>query len=267
MVGTSSQKINLDLALGHANSWTAQQTFGAGLKITGTTGGATIDLTSISHNSPHFDGNGNIVFQSSATSGANWGIYDKNGTTMFLAYVDGTKKVATVSNVLDDGVAGNMAILGALVLDWQAGNTGSEFLAIGGSGNIANAQAVIGLSGSGASALSVTSGTQVSLYKLNYNGGSLGSDIRLKDQIVKSDLDFLSVFQRLNVYEYTRKDDPTERREIGLVAQEAENILPQVVDHNGSCGMVGLWQNDLLAAVIGAIKQLDAKITGLKIKE
>src|SRR5487761_22906 len=159
MVGTSSQKINLDLALGHANSWTAQQTFGAGLKITGTTGGATIDLTSISHNSPHFDGNGNIVFQSSATSGANWGIYDKNGTTMFLAYVDGTKKVATVSNILDDGV-GNIAVYSQLYLaDGGLGSGVSAYISVGGTPLSGVAQGVIALVGSTAGIPTVTSGT------------------------------------------------------------------------------------------------------------
>lgn len=45
------------------------------------------------------------------TSGNNWSVTDKNGQYVFQTYIDGTKKVNTLNNVLDDG-AGNATFAG-----------------------------------------------------------------------------------------------------------------------------------------------------------
>ena len=99
-----------------------------------------------------------------------------------------------------------------------------------------------------------------------------GSDARLKENIVTIDGALTKVKAMRGVY-YNRIDLDTERRRIGVIAQEIETILPEVVDRVGRLDYMPECDDDEIRAVsygnisavlIEAIKEQQVIIEDLK---
>lgn len=107
--------------------------------------------------------------------------------------------------------------------------------------------------------------------KLHVNSGcitgSMCSDIRLKKNIIPlssndSILDRVMGLQAVT-FEWKHRDDG--KRQIGLIAQEVEDVFPEVVTtpDDGSC-QKGLLTNGLDAVLVEAIKELREQIEHLR---
>ncbi len=120
--------------------------------------------------------------------------------------------------------------------------------------------------------ISIGNGTTGSLgYKLYINGTikTTGitefSDIRLKYDIKKL-LNVLALVKKLEGVTYKWKKDQLSKTEhdieIGLIAQEVEKIIPEVVDTDEN-GYKSIQYSHLVPILIEAIKELDNKVEEL----
>jgi hypothetical protein len=87
------------------------------------------------------------------------------------------------------------------------------------------------------------------------------SDIRVKDDIrpIKAALDTV---KSLMGKSFIRLDHEDKRRHIGVIAQEIEEYVPEVVDTDDH-GMKSVAYGPIVALLIEAIKELDAKVEAL----
>lgn len=107
-----------------------------------------------------------------------------------------------------------------------------------------------------------------STYALNVQGSvnasgevSSSSDIRLKTNIEKI-TDSLVKVKKLNGYNFSFKDDP-EKKHIGLIAQEVQELLPEVVFKNLD-GYLSVAYGNIVALLIESIKEQQEQLDHLK---
>lgn len=86
----------------------------------------------------------------------------------------------------------------------------------------------------------------------------IGSDIRMKKDISSLSQDDVNKVTQLEPKRYVYRDDPKNRVQFGLIAQDVEKLYPNVVE-NGANGMKSLRYNDLVPLVIGKLKQMEGK--------
>jgi hypothetical protein len=92
------------------------------------------------------------------------------------------------------------------------------------------------------------------------NGFQIASDIRIKDNIVDSKYGLDTVLQLRSV-EYDRKIDG--KHDIGLIAQEVEEIIPEFV-HTDPEGMKSVNYPQMVSVLIKAVQELKAEVDDLK---
>ncbi len=97
----------------------------------------------------------------------------------------------------------------------------------------------------------------------NISYGSLTqiSDRRLKNvgEVFKGGLAELN---KLNIYNYTFKNDKNKTPHVGVMAQDLQKVFPAAVI-KGEDGFLKIRIEDMFYAVINAIKELDAKISAI----
>jgi hypothetical protein len=103
---------------------------------------------------------------------------------------------------------------------------------------------------------------QTSGYVLMAYGYGTGSDERIKTNIktIENSLDKTLLLRGV---EYNDIRIEPERNRIGLIAQEVELIIPEVV-RTGDDGLKGIEYQNLVGLLIEAIKQLNNKVTKLE---
>lgn len=88
------------------------------------------------------------------------------------------------------------------------------------------------------------------------------SDRRLKENIRPAKYGLKDI-RRINIYNYTWKDDSTNASQIGVIAQEMQKIIPEGVtkSKNGYLSVSSTW---LVYPMVNAIKELDTQVTTMK---
>jgi hypothetical protein len=110
--------------------------------------------------------------------------------------------------------------------------------------------------------------------KVAYNATSwtFNSDERLKDieGEIKNALDKLGVIRA--VY-YRWKNDEAQERQVGVIAQEVQTVLPEAVDvpeietnEDGTTNYWGVGYTDLIPLLIASVKELNAKVEACEAK-
>lgn len=89
------------------------------------------------------------------------------------------------------------------------------------------------------------------------------SDARLKENIVTID-DALNIVLKLKGVYYNRKDDETKTRKVGVIAQDVEKILPEVVTYAEDIDQYGVDYGKMAGVFIEAIKTQQQKIDKLE---
>jgi hypothetical protein len=87
------------------------------------------------------------------------------------------------------------------------------------------------------------------------------SDSRLKTN-VETIPDALALVKRLRGVSYDRVDSG--ERQIGVIAQETQEVIPEVVVPSSESGMLSVAYGNLVAVLIEAIKQLSLEVESLK---
>jgi hypothetical protein len=90
------------------------------------------------------------------------------------------------------------------------------------------------------------------------------SDLSLKDDVTVINNALEKVNALRGVY-FTRKDDETKTRKTGVIAQEIQTILPEVV-HQDRHGILSVAYGNIVGVLIEAIKDLSNEVDTLKKK-
>lgn len=95
-----------------------------------------------------------------------------------------------------------------------------------------------------------------------FSGGNVtaASDARLKMD-VEQIREALSLVNRMRGVFYTRID--TGENQVGVIAQEMQEVIPQVV-HESASGMLGVSYGNLVGVLIEAVKELSARVEKLE---
>ena len=127
----------------------------------------------------------------------------------------------------------------------------------------ANTKMFMGGTTAGATAFYIQSNTTNGVY-LTAGGTSwtANSDIRLKNVIspIDSAVDKLTT---LNPVIFSWKSDDTNKENIGLIAQDVKEVLPQVIDTNED-GFLGVRYLELVPVLVKAIQELKSENDTLK---
>jgi hypothetical protein len=193
-------------------------------------------------------------------------IYDSGGNTLTLT---GTNPQLSILGGLS--CIGNLGVTSGGI----SGNGGAVFWD-GGSGKVS-------LSGGGDAATAFgavqsfrNDGTTPAILSLQPSGGDVGitanlgvggnitcvditatSDSRTKDNVVTVDSALDKLLKMRGVY-FERKIEPGERR-VGVIAQEVEEVLPEVV-YTHTDGMKSVSYGSIVGLLIEAIKELNLKL-------
>ena len=87
------------------------------------------------------------------------------------------------------------------------------------------------------------------------------SDARLKDDIETIENDGLEKVLQLRGVSYIKKDSG--RREVGVIAQEVEEVIPEVVRTNED-GIKSVSYGNMVSVLIEAVKELTEKVESLE---
>jgi Chaperone of endosialidase len=87
------------------------------------------------------------------------------------------------------------------------------------------------------------------------------SDVRLKTNI-QTITDALDIVDELRGVWYTRTDSGADR--VGLIAQEVDEVLPEVIVENPETGYLAISYGDIVGVLVEAIKELKAKVEALE---
>jgi hypothetical protein len=117
-------------------------------------------------------------------------------------------------------------------------------------------------------------GTTGPSYKLHVEGNTSGisiyashdiaafSDITVKKEVKRIE-NAIEKVKELNGYTYVRTDDETGTRRAGVIAQEVQKVLPEVVSANPD-GTLNVAYSNMVALLIEAIKEQQNEIDELK---
>ena len=120
------------------------------------------------------------------------------------------------------------------------------------------------------SCLAVANSTTSSSYSLYVTGSIYStadvvaySDRRAKENIVTVDNALDKVSELRGVY-YNKKDSDEKKREVGVIAQEVKEVLPEVVTYDKENDKYGVDYGKINGLLIEAIKDLKKEIEELK---
>jgi hypothetical protein len=210
-----------------------------------------------------------------------------------------------VNGGLQVGGSGNSAIIGSstgLMIQGYAGDscyirtnggtgtaTGSIYFGAGGTNTftISSAGALSGITSiqasgaliltgtsnyhlynDGVALIAQTNGTSAGYAKLAYGAGSWQSisDLRVKNVLSNITGATEALSQITPVY-YTFKGDPTNKRFVGVIAQEVQQHYPELVDVDPNPDkMISLSYSELVAPLIAAVKELSARLSNVEAK-
>jgi trimeric autotransporter adhesin len=107
----------------------------------------------------------------------------------------------------------------------------------------------------------VTSGTYSAPLNITSNGTltTSTSDISMKKNIVSIDDGLKKVLKMKGVY-FSWKNDPLDVRKVGFIAQEMEQVLPEVVFTNTVDGLKGINYSEITAVLVQAVKEQQHEI-------
>jgi hypothetical protein len=120
------------------------------------------------------------------------------------------------------------------------------------------------------SCLALGGSTTSSSYELYVSGAIYAtgnivaySDARVKENVQTIDSALMKVDQLRGVY-YNRIGDATKKRQVGVIAQELNEVLPEAVTYAADVDSYGVAYGNIVGLLIEAIKELKAEVAELK---
>jgi hypothetical protein len=139
------------------------------------------------------------------------------------------------------------------------------YFGLDGRGYLLNGLGINGTSGSGFGTYPLFVNIQNSSNESIYALGNIiaNSDVTTKENI-KTIENALDKVLQLRGVTFTRKDSDSDKVEMGLIAQEVNPVVPEVVSHVGDAGKMALAYQNLVGLLIEAMKEQQAQIDELK---
>lgn len=100
----------------------------------------------------------------------------------------------------------------------------------------------------------------------SFNTFSVASDRRLKTNIVPLRDNSLEKIRKVNIYDYTLKDDDHKVPQIGVVAQEHKKVFPQDVRIEPTSKLYAVGLDWMIYTMLDAIKDIDKNVQNLQNK-
>jgi hypothetical protein len=243
---TDSRTLSGNLVFSGANVIFTGSNVGISGTLTGNIAGnastATKLLTARNINGVSFDGTNNITIADSTklptVGGTMTGqlniqmaapsifMEDTNNSDFYI-YVDGN-----IWNILNNGTSSVFSVTQAGAISAASSISGGNFSSSG----------------------SITAAGNITAF----------SDVSLKENVSTIDSALNKVSQMRGVY-YNRIDDETKTRNIGVIAQEIEAVLPEVV-HSNDDDIKSVAYGNIVGILIEAIKELNEEVKTLKSK-
>lgn len=120
----------------------------------------------------------------------------------------------------------------------------------------------VGPSSGGSTQFYVSAGAGVYLSSTSATSWTANSDERLKNITGKIE-NALDAISTLTPAKFTWKSDETNTPQVGLIAQEVEKVLPEVVDKNAD-GYLGVRYTETIPLLVAAIQEQQTIINNLK---
>ncbi|MCX7955379.1 MAG: tail fiber domain-containing protein, partial [Bacteroidales bacterium] len=89
------------------------------------------------------------------------------------------------------------------------------------------------------------------------------SDIKLKENIESIKYGLNEILQLKPVF-FNFKDDKNKKKQIGLIAQEVQQVIPELVNKHEESGYLSIDYSKFVPVLINAIKDLKKEIDELK---
>jgi hypothetical protein len=167
-----------------------------------------------------------------------------DGTLGSMRVMTGVNPSATSGNRYGSIFAGDFGNLRPLILNWSGSSYGNV-----GIGTTNPDERLVVFNGS-------TTG------KYTTGGWTHSSDIRLKHDVAPLE-NSLDKILKLQGVEYKFNSDPKQETQVGFIAQQVEQIFPEVVktDKNGFKSMI---YSNLVAPLVEAVKTLYSRVVGVE---
>jgi methionine synthase II (cobalamin-independent) len=119
----------------------------------------------------------------------------------------------------------------------------------------------IGFTTAGVNRLTISTTDITSTLTVTAPNFNTTSDIRLKDNI-RTFESAMDVISQLRGVRFAWKETGVET--VGLIAQEVEKVLPELIGINTDTGLKSVSYSNMVAVLIEAVKELKAEIEELK---
>ena len=86
------------------------------------------------------------------------------------------------------------------------------------------------------------------------------SDERLKDNITELPDDTLDIISNIHAVNFKWKNDTSNKKCIGFIAQNVQEYYPEVVNNNSSSGYLGVDYTSMIPVLLKSIQQLKTKL-------
>lgn len=162
-----------------------------------------------------------------------------------------------VPNVIIDN---NLTVGNSTILN-TCGNTGGALIINKSSSCVQTSGDLVSINGeTGVSALNVTAGTVNVAESITCTSLSETSDARLKTN-VKPLVEALDIIKKLNGVRFSWNNKSTSKEQIGLLAQDVQSILPEVVHETHDT--LSVSYTNIVAVLIEAVKELSEQVDEL----
>lgn len=198
--------------------------------------------TSVDNTVPRYDGT-TCKLQGSGVT-----ISDTNAVTASGGFVGNLTGNATTATTLTTFVAGGLTEVGRY-FDFHGSTANSDY-------DVRLDAGVTGTTGGGTLTITAGGGLVCSGNVTAY------SDSRLKENIETIDNALEKTLNMRGVY-YNRIDDEKKRRKLGVIAQEVQAIIPEVVLTNEETGTLSVDYGNIVGLLIEAIKEQQKQIDEL----
>ena len=168
--------------------------------------------------------------------GNNTAYYVDPASTSSLYQVDlkNTTKLVNYVNSTGNAIYHSISGTGASILYWKHGTSNANLMYLDSSGNL-------------------TASGNVTAY----------SDIKLKDDIQVID-NAIDKVKQIRGVTFTRNDMHDDKRQTGVIAQEVEQVLPEVVTESDYDGIKSVAYGNMVGLLIEAIKEQQKQIEALQ---
>ena len=204
----------------------------------------------------------------------NWQFYDSNLVTLCNVGI-GTQTPGAKLSVLGNMVVTDLISTAGLSILPDLVNSASNVVISGGNmAPSATSSGSLWTSASNSNSIYVYSNVGIFTSNPSYNLHVVGTIYATQDVIMTSDSNLktdiqplsntLNKLENLQGYTFTMKQDPQQRRQLVLIAQEVNTVFPELVHKDATTDTLGLSYANMAGVFVSAINELTQRVKVLE---